>query len=138
MHKQRIAIVAIAAAGAAATFMPWLSAPLIGYVNGSAGDGWITFALFLISLVLGAVGAREAPLARGHLVAAVVPGALAGLFGIWKMVAITSTKTDVGDNPFAQAMVEAVSVQFGLYLVVLAGLALPVAAVMLRAKVVEA
>ena len=42
--------------------------------------------------------------------------------------------SDIGDNPFAKALVATVSIEFGLYLVVLAGIALPIVAFLIKDK----
>lgn len=52
MNKQRLAILILAGLGALATFMPWVKAPIVGTINGTKGDGWITLALFAVPLVI--------------------------------------------------------------------------------------
>ena len=137
MNSQRRNVLLVAVAGMAATFMPWLSAPIVGSVPGSKGDGWITFALFLVGLICSLLGDKTKPLLGGGRTGSVITAGLAGLIGIWKIVDINTM--DAGDfpdpgNPFAEvlarAMVQSFSIEYGLYLVVLAGIALPIAAYM--------
>ena len=52
MNKQRLAILIVAGLGALATFMPWVKAPIVGTINGTKGDGWITLVLFAVPLVI--------------------------------------------------------------------------------------
>ena len=46
MHRQRLVIAVVAVIGMLATFMPWVSVPIAGTINGTKSDGWITLALF--------------------------------------------------------------------------------------------
>ncbi len=53
MHKQRIILLILAVIGMATIFMPWVVYPRIDMIlTGSMGDGWISFALFLIILIV--------------------------------------------------------------------------------------
>jgi hypothetical protein len=132
MNKQRKAILIVSIAGALATFMPWVKVPLLGSINGSQGDGWITFALFLVPAVISQFKDKSSRLEGGILYTAILPGLLASFIGIWKISDFKSRISGIGDNPFAQAMEAAVSIEFGLYLVVIAGFALPIAAYLVK------
>src|SRR5690606_11829727 len=57
--RQRTALAITAAAGMLATFLPWVKAPIIGSIDGTAGDGWITLALFACSFALCFAGNRS-------------------------------------------------------------------------------
>lgn len=101
-----------------------MRAPIIGTVDGTAGDGWITFVLFAISLSLVFTGRRHEVLSGGEQAGAAICTALAVLLGIWKILDFHARKSDAArDNPFAQALMGSVQIGFGLYLVVLAGIA---------------
>lgn len=134
MHKQRIAVLVAAGAGALATFMPWINAPIVGSIPGSAGDGWFTFVFFVIVGICAAVGARAEAMTKGVALSVVGAGALTVFFGAWKIVDFRARMADVGsDNIIARAISESVSIGFGLYLVVLAGIAVVALAFALRA-----
>lgn len=126
MHKQRLAILIAAGLGALATFMPWVKVPIIGTINGTSGDGWATLILFAIPLVLSLLKDRSKELSGGQLIVAVIPGIFAAMIGIWKIVDFNAALSGLDGNPFAEMLGAGVSIGFGLYLVILAGLALPV------------
>lgn len=53
MHKQRVILLILAVIGMSTIFMPWVVYPRIDvFLTGSMGDGWISFALFLIILII--------------------------------------------------------------------------------------
>ena len=52
MNKQRIGILIVAVIGMLATFMPWIKIPIVGTIMGTEEEGWITFILFAIPLVI--------------------------------------------------------------------------------------
>ena len=54
--------------------------------------------------------------------------------GVWKIIDFNSKMSNIGDNPFAKALGATVSIEFGLYLVVLAGIALPIFAFLIKDK----
>lgn len=125
MHKQRTLVAIAAGIGMLATFLPWAHMPIVGSINGTAGDGWITFGLFAIALAITLAGARQVALSKALRFAALAPAALAGILGLWKIVDFHSKMGALAndDNPFAAAMAKAVGVDIGLYLVVVAGIA---------------
>jgi hypothetical protein len=134
MNKQRLAILIVAGLGALATFMPWVKAPIVGTINGTKGDGWITLVLFAVPLVISLLNDKTKALKDGQLYGAIIPSLVAGAIGIWKIIDFNSKMSDIGDNPFAKALGATVSIEFGLYLVVLAGIALPIVAFLIKDK----
>jgi ABC-type phosphate transport system permease subunit len=134
MNKQRLAILIVAGLGALATFMPWVKVPIVGTINGTKGDGWITLALFAVPLIISLLNDKTKALKRGLLYGAIIPSLLAGAIGVWKIIEFNSKMSDIGDNPFAKALGAAFSIEFGLYLLVLAGIALPIVAFLIKDK----
>jgi ABC-type phosphate transport system permease subunit len=134
MNKQRLAILIVAGLGALATFMPWVKAPIVGTINGTKGDGWITLVLFAVPLVISLLNDKTKALKGGPLYGAIIPSLVAGAIGVWKIIEFNSKMSDIGDNPFAKALGATVSIEFGLYLVVLAGIALPIVAFLIKDK----
>lgn len=130
MHKQRIAIISCAGAGALGTFLPWIHAPFVGTITGTAGDGWITLALFIPALVLGLMGATDRPRTGGALWGGLVPALLASLLGLWKIIDLKLSFV-VDDNPMTLAMARAVSIGIGLYAVLAAGIVMTILALKL-------
>jgi hypothetical protein len=134
MHKQRIAILIAASIGALGTFLPWVHAPIVGTVPGSSGsDGWITFILFALSIGLCFVGNRKETLKVGFLVGSMVPSLLASIIALIKIIDFNSKMSSaVVDNPFAKAITQTVGIGIGLYLIVLAGIAVLVLGIMFK------
>lgn len=114
MSNHRIAIAMLAGLGILSTFMPWVELPVVGYMLGTEYSGWITFVLFSIVFILTFIGNRSQPLKGGKLYAAIIAGILAAGIGIWEIF-------DLDSNIFA-------SVTYGLYLMVISGTVIPLAA----------
>lgn len=125
LHKQRIALMCAAGAGMVATFLPWVKAPIVGSIAGTAGDvGWITFVLFGISLGLTFSGNRVELLSSWERTTAVISSAVAGLIGLYKIIDFYAMKSDAaGEGPLAEVLAMTVQVGIGLYLVVIAAIA---------------
>ena len=132
MNQQRLAILIASGLGALATFMPWVKAPFIGSIAGTQGDGWITFILFNISLILSLRGDKTKSIAGGKRFATVIPPIIAAFIGITKILSFNSNMGDLGDNSLAQAMGASISIEFGLYLVILAGIGVPIFAFLIK------
>ena len=129
LHRQRFAIAVAAGVGMLATFLPWVHAPIVGSVSGTAGDGWITLALFIPAMVLALRGAKLHPIVGGARLGATIPAGIAALIGLYKIADLKSRMADVPrDNPFAKAMSASVQVGIGIYVLIAAGVALAVLA----------
>lgn len=128
MHKQKLTVLIIAIIGMLCTFMPWINAPIVGAINGTQGDGWITLALFSIPAILCLINDQASPLKRGSIYLVAAIGGLIAIIAIYKMIDFTAGMAEIGkDNPFAEILDNSISIGFGLYILVLAGIALPIA-----------
>jgi hypothetical protein len=126
MSRQRGAVAICSTVGMFGTFLPWVQAPFLGSVNGARGDGWITFGLFTVALVLSLAGKR--PFARPEqFVAALCAVGAAGLGG-WKIYQFQTIFGEMAakgsDNPFTMAFAGTVSIGTGLFVIIGAGVAL--------------
>ncbi len=117
MNKQKLFVVIAAAAGALGTFLPWVTVPLFGSINGTQGDGWITLALFAITIVLAFIGNKEQRMAGGRFYLWLLPSVLASLMGIYKIIDFNSKMSEAG------GFGGAISIGTGLYLIIIAGIA---------------
>jgi apolipoprotein N-acyltransferase len=113
MSDQRIAIAFLAAVGMAGTFMPWVHIPILGYRLGTDYIGWLTLVLLLIPFVLAFLGNRKNLLKKTRLYAVIVASIIAAALGVWKMIDLDTTL---------------VTVEYGLFLMVISGFAIPLAA----------
>jgi hypothetical protein len=134
VHVQRTWVGLAAAAGMLATFLPWINAPFLGSVAGTAGDGWITLVMFLVVLLLVLVGDRTAPVTKPIAVATSVLGVGGAGIGIWKIASLASLATADPTNPFAAALASAVTPGIGLFTLIGAGAAVTALTWWLRAR----
>ena len=112
MNDQRLAIILLAAIGMATAFMPWIKVPLRGLVMGTNYSGWITFFLFLVTFIIPFTGKRSSVLKGVGLYSILILSLIAAAVGIWKIIDL--------DGPL-------VSVEYGLYLMTLTGVVIPLA-----------
>lgn len=125
MNKQRLALLIVSAVGMLATFLPWVKAPILGELDGTRGDGWITFVLYLIPLIICLNGNKKNPVKIPQLYGIIYPGIIAIIIGVWKINDLRSTMSQSNDdNSFSKILNSSVSIGFGLYLVILAGISL--------------
>ena len=68
------------------------------------------------------------------LYVAIVTSLVADIIGVWKIVDLNSTMADIAGNPFAKALGALVSVEYGLYLVAIAGILIPVLGFLIKDK----
>jgi hypothetical protein len=130
MNPFRIVIAVLALAGAAGTFLPWVSAPFVGSFDGTAGNapGWITSGLFVVSAVLALATGPKRPLTALFAGLCAAPALAGGAYALYQMLDLQRTvKAIAGDNALAQALLGSASVEIGLYLVVGMGVLVPVA-----------
>jgi hypothetical protein len=125
LHKQRMGVGIAALCGALATFLPWVQGP-VHSLSGAAGiDGWISLALFVPAIVLAVRGNRAEPLV-GHLrLGAVIPAGISSLMAFYKIVEFNTSMSGISsDNPFGGLLAMSVRPGIGLYVIVLAGIAI--------------
>ncbi|MHB1279521.1 MAG: hypothetical protein ACYC1Q_14125 [Bacteroidia bacterium] len=129
MHSQKLAIIIVAAIGMLTLFMPWVNGPLPGGMNTLKHDAWIFPALFAIPVLLCLLSDKTKPLTCFKLYAAILPAIVIALLAIWKIIDFRAKLGKPShDLPFTGLMETQVSIGFGLYLLVLAALVLPVVA----------
>ncbi|MDQ3367061.1 MAG: hypothetical protein M3680_16680 [Myxococcota bacterium] len=162
MHKQRIWIAAICGVGLLTAFMPWVTMMgIVGVTGMDFGQGWVVLALFGAALAVALTGARAYALDGARRGILGVIGAAAVGFAVWKMIEIQNGKLDLGGElgrqmgraggeagvgsgdgmenlgrEMGRGMMsmfgEMFEVSFGIYAMILAGLALVIAAVLKR------
>lgn len=128
MNSGRLIVAIAAAAGMLATFLPWIHAPIVGAIYGTKGDGWITFVLFAITLAVAIAKDRNQPFSPPTRILVAVPAAAAAGVGVWKMIELNNQLSSLGDNPLAKAISQTVGIGAGLYVVLAAGILIPVLA----------
>jgi hypothetical protein len=139
LHVQRKGVAIAAMLGGAATFMPWANLPIVGEVDGTVGDGWITIVLFIVAVVASLYGNRGQPIGGWPQLAAVVLPTLASIIGVAKIVQINGVASSLRAKADAETLggamaglvAQAIRPKFGLYILVVAGLAAAAAAICL-------
>jgi hypothetical protein len=128
MHQQRIAILLLATAGMAGTFLPWLT--LAGApVTPGGSDRWITFGLFAVAAATALVGDWRQSWRGGGFVAFAVPAIAASAVGIYHIADLSMKTSAAAGQPNLFALA---SPGVGLYLVAAAGIVLVTAAFVLQ------
>lgn len=126
MNRQKIVILVIAGIGALGTFMPWINLPIVGSMSGAKGDGWISFGLFVIPMLCLFFSKGTQKITQWQKIIIITFGLLAAALGIWKIVDFNTIATNSFDtnNPLEAVFSSAVSIGYGLYAIVIAGIAL--------------
>jgi len=141
MNKQRLAILITAATGAFSTFLPWGYVPFLGSVNGVASKEWNTLFYFSITILICVIGNRSNRLKGIPLYIAIITAILAGIIGVDTISLIngkgliSSNGFGINSNPFKTGAITSVGI--GLYLIVLAGFAIPFIAFLVKDKTEE-
>lgn len=123
MEKKRKLTFIAAIVGIIGSFLPWISHPFFGSVGGLEGDGKITLILFAIAgaLVFFA-GNKAEPLKKGLSLVVWIAAGIAAVVGLIDLSNINETGFSVG---------------IGLWLVVIAGIAVVVNTLFLKGSKVE-
>ncbi|MBN1637748.1 MAG: hypothetical protein JW866_02185 [Ignavibacteriales bacterium] len=139
MDKQKLAIFVICIIGAIATFLPWATVLEQPSYNGTnLSYGWIPIILFAGIGALVLFGDKKKALNGLYKILIMLVGAVNAVIGILKIVNMRSElseicKTDVKDPIFNNS----ISVGFGIWLVVICGLALVTVIFLIKQKKVE-
>ncbi|HRO75581.1 MAG TPA: hypothetical protein PLP27_05495 [Crocinitomicaceae bacterium] len=122
MKTQRTVLLVSSLAGAGATFLPWINIPFIGAINGTSEHltffGWATFICFGSAVLILLLGKDTANNKRDVGLLSIA-SAIIGIYFIYKF---KSRMADHDDNLFSNAMSSVVTIGFGLYLVIIAGI----------------
>ena len=142
LHPQRLAVAIAAAVGGVATFLPWATVPIMGTIDGTVGDGWITLGLFAGVVAAALFGQRSQQMAGLAQLGGGVLSTVAGGIGVAKILhfrqMIESMKGDAAPGSLEGAMkglmANATRLGPGLYVLVIASVAAVIAIVALRSK----
>ena len=123
MNKQRVSVLLAAGAGIVGTLMPWVTVSMLGISqseNGlGTGDGKIIIGLFGIACLLSLLGDWSFGVEGGARIGAIVLGLVGAIIALMD---INNFHEKVG------GMGGLASIGFGLYLIVIAGVLLPILA----------
>lgn len=144
INAQRIAIAISAGIGILACFMPWVSLPIVGTVNGASGDGLIFAGLLVIPLLLSLLGDKTKQIDKKVKVATILIGILVIICGIFIEIAEFNNKIEtakhvsnssINENSYgldnssrdiaknvSNAVISSAKIEFGLYLLIISGI----------------
>jgi len=130
MNKQRIAILITAGIGAIATFLPWVKIKVQGVSASGVGDTAIAFTLILFAtvIVLSFLGDITKRIEGKALYGVIIPPIIAALIGAIRISDMYSLIKHSGVKP---------TLQFGFYLFILAGIAVPLLAYFIKDEVIN-
>lgn len=133
MNRQRFIVIIIALIGMIATFLPWYRIVQVGTVSGISSSGWFTFIMFLIVILLSIRKNMMKDMTLGITWGVGGLGLLASFVVLWRLIDVWFAK----EGMFSLAGVESVlgsqvSVAYGAWIVVAAGICIPFAALIFR------
>lgn len=134
MNRQRFSVFIVAIIGMIATFLPWYGTGAMSSISGMGSSGWFTFIMFVLVLFVGLRKDIKEDMTMGMVWGASAFALLASFVVLWRAIDIFFAKEELmslGGNlngvPASQ-----VSVMYGAWIVMLAGLCVPLAAVLFR------
>ena len=132
IDAQRVAIGIASGVGILACFLPWASLPSVGSISGAKGDGWIYAGMLLVPILIAFLGDKTKALDKKSKVASGLIGAFVAVMGFYMISnfneKIESASKAMGNNPFSQLATSSAHIDFGLYLLVIASVALMICA----------
>ena len=126
MHLQRILCICFSILGMIGTFLPWIviKSNFINIsANGTEGDGWITFLLFLVALILALIPDIRTPLKSSLFWACIIAPVIAGIIVIFDVYNAQSNL----NNPIGELLSTSISFGSGIYVIIGASISTPVA-----------
>lgn len=136
MNKQRVLIFIIALIGIVAFFLPWMKiGELSKSINGSHGWNFLVLLFFIIPAIVAWVGNLKQRITGNELYTVVIAGLFCVVRGVVIIVRINSSLPASDDlTPLAEMITSSISIQFGLYLVIFAGLGLVIAPFLVKGR----
>lgn len=126
MHKQRMGILIAAAAGMLGAFLPWVTFLMVSVSGINSSTGWLILVLFGAALAMTLIGNKQSILTGAKFYVAIAAGAVAALIAILNIV---NFKSEVGQQGGIGSVV---SIGVGLYVIILAGIAVVVLGFILK------
>lgn len=134
MNRQRFAVIIVAIIGMIATFLPWYKIVEVGTISGMSSSGWFTFIMFVIVIILALRKNMQEDMSMGISWSVTIFSLLASFVVLWRMIDVWFAKEgmfSLGGN-MDNIMGSQVSVGYGAWIVVIAGVCIPFAAYLFR------
>lgn len=134
MNRQRFAVIIVAIIGMIATFLPWYKIVEVGTISGMSSSGWFTFIMFVIIIILALRKNMQEDMSMGISWSVTIFSLLASFVVLWRMIDVWFAKEgmfSLGGN-MDNIMGSQVTVGYGAWMVVIAGVCIPFAAYLFR------
>lgn len=134
MNRQRFAVIIVAIIGMIATFLPWYKIVEVGTISGMSSSGWFTFIMFVIVIILALRKNMQEDMSMGISWSVTIFSLLASFVVLWRMIDVWFAKEgmfSLGGN-MDNIMGSQVTVGYGAWMVVIAGVCIPFAAYLFR------
>ena len=143
MHLQRILIVSLSFLGIIAVFLPWFSYNylFIDYkINGIEnlsvpgiernGNGWFIIGLFALCIILAVLKDLNKSIQQGYTVGILLASILASVIIIINLLTLDNQT----DNFIGNLFKTKVDIEYGIYLILICGIGIPIALFLLKDK----
>lgn len=134
MNRQRFAVIIVAIIGMIATFLPWYKIAEVGTISGMSSSGWFTFIMFVIVIILALRKNMQEDMSMGISWSVTIFSLLASFVVLWRMIDVWFAKEgmfSLGGN-MDNIMGSQVTVGYGAWIVVIAGICIPFVAYLFR------
>lgn len=123
LSRVRITIAGLSLVGALGTFMPWVSIPIAGTINGTRGDGWVTLACFAIAMLVGLSPSPSSPITFKRRLIAAIMGVFAAIIAMAKIGELSETlEQGRAARDLSGAMMQMSNIGSGLWIITICGL----------------
>ena len=122
LSSVRITMAIVSVAGALGTFMPWIHVPIMGALDGTRGDGWISFFAFASATAVCLLPSPRVQLQKGGRTAVCILGFGSCALGLNVVLRLSEImKPGDDDGPISSAFTKSVSIGMGVWLIVVSG-----------------
>lgn len=131
MHTQRILIICLSFLGIISVFLPWFSYTifLVKYsFNGLERNGWLIISLFALCIIFSVIKDLNQSIKLGFKAGIVICSILASTIVIVDIVTLNIET----DNLIGNLLKATVSIDFGVYLLIICGLSIPLVALFFK------
>lgn len=134
MNKQRFAVIIVAIIGMIATFLPWYRIVEVGTLSGVASSGWFTFIIFVVVIILALRKNLREEMGVGVVWSVNLLSLLAAFIVLWRIIDVWFAQEGVLTLGGSMEHVPGnqVGIQYGAWVVVAAGICVPLVAYLFR------
>lgn len=136
MNKQRFAVLVVAIIGIIAAFLPWYKIADVKTISGITSSGWFTSLMFVVIMILTLRKDLKEDMTMGISWSVTICSLLASFAVLWRVIDVFFAKESNGLFGLAGDMYgvmgSQVTVGYGAWVVVIAGICVPLAAFLFR------